>query len=309
MRLLVTGASGLLGINLALGASAQHEVIAVDRRKLAGTPFKLMNADLLAGGAVDAVLDEAQPDWVIHCAALANLEDCEADPYQARRLNAELPGVLAAACRSRSISLVHISTDAVFDGTRDGAYTEQDEPHPRSVYAATKLDGENAVLGAYPDAIVARVNFYGWSPSGKRSLAEFFFNNLSSHKPVSGFTDVIFCPMFVTDLAGMLLSMLEKKLYGLYHAVGPQAMSKYQFGVEIARKFGLSEADVSPKSVQSSGLVAQRSHNLWLSSHKLSTDLGRALPDFSTGLDRFYTQFKQGYPQKIRSYQQIGTGA
>jgi dTDP-4-dehydrorhamnose reductase len=309
MRLLVTGASGLLGINLALEASAQHEVIAVDRRKLAGTPFKLINADLLAGGAVDAVLDEAQPDGVIHCAALANLEDCEADPYQARRLNAELPRVLAAACSSRNISLVHISTDAVFDGTRDGSYTEQDEPHPRSVYAATKLDGENAVLSAYPDAIVARVNFYGWSPSGKRSLAEFFFNNLSSHKPVSGFTDVIFCPMFVTDLAGMLLSMLEKKLYGLYHAVGPQAMSKYQFGVEIARKFGLPEADVSPKSVQSSGLVAQRSHNLWLSSHKLSTDLGRALPDFSTGLDRFYTQFKQGYPQKIRSYQQIGTGA
>jgi dTDP-4-dehydrorhamnose reductase len=81
-------------------------------------------------------------------------------------------------------------------------------------------------------------------------------------------------------------------------------MSKYQFGVEIARKFSLRESEITPKSVTFSGLVAKRSNNLWLSTHKLSTDLGEALPEFSTGLDEFYTQFKQGYPQKIRSYQQ-----
>jgi dTDP-4-dehydrorhamnose reductase len=191
---------------------------------------------------------------------------------------------------------------------REGPYTEDDEPHPVSVYATTKLEGEQAVLSTHPDAIVARVNFYGWSPSGKRSLAEFFFNNLSSKKSIGGFTDVIFCPMYVTNLAELLMAMLQKRLYGLYHVVGPQAMSKYQFGVEIARKFGLSEALVLPKSVQSSSLVAQRSHNLWLSTNKLSTDLGQPLPDFSTGLDKFYSQFQQGYPQKIRSYQQVWIG-
>jgi dTDP-4-dehydrorhamnose reductase len=305
MKLLVTGASGLLGINLSLQASRQHEVVAVDRRKLSGTPFKIINADLLADGAVESVLDEASPDWVIHCAAMANLEDCEADPKQADQLNAKLPGMLAQACCRRAIRMVHISTDAVFDGTKSGSYTEEDEPHPMSTYARTKLEGEQAVLHAHPGAVVARVNFYGWSPSGKRSLAEFFFNNLSSNKSMSGFTDVIFCPMFVTDLSDVLLEMLQKDLHGIYHAVGPQAMSKYQFGVEIARKFGLQESGISPKSVQSSSLVARRSHNLWLSTHKLSTALGRPLPDFSTGLDKFYTQYQQGYPQKIRGYQHV----
>ncbi|HLO14886.1 MAG TPA: sugar nucleotide-binding protein, partial [Anaerolineales bacterium] len=96
----------------------------------------------------------------------------------------------------------------------------------------------------------------------------------------------------------------EKDLSGLYHVVGAQAMNKYQFGVEIARTFGLRENLISPKSVLSSELTAKRSHNLWMSIHKLSTDLGREIPDFSTGLDEFYTQFQQGYPQKIRSYQQ-----
>ena len=304
MKLLITGASGLLGLNLALEASSAHEVTAVDRNKLAGIPFRVLKADLLEPGAVDSILDSAGPDWVIHCAALADLEACEADPELARCLNAELPGELAAACRRRSISLVHISTDAVFDGQKDGAYREEDEPNALSVYARTKLAGEKAVMAANPDAVVARVNFYGWSPSGRRSLAEFFFNNLSAGKSISGFTDVVFCPMLVNDLAEVLLQMLEKGLSGLYHAVGPQAMSKYQFGVELARKFKLNENAIAPKSVLSSTLIAQRAHNLQLSTHKLSTVFGRDLPDFSTGLDRFYTQYQQGYPQEVRSYQQ-----
>jgi dTDP-4-dehydrorhamnose reductase len=91
----------------------------------------------------------------------------------------------------------------------------------------------------------------------------------------------------------------------LYHVVGAQPMSKYQFGVEVARKFGLRESLISPRSVEGSGLTAKRSHNLWLSTHKLSTDLGSEIPSFSTGLDGFYTQFQQGYPQKIRGYQHL----
>lgn len=304
MRLLITGASGLLGINLALEAGARYEVFAVDRRKLARTPFRILNADLLDPGAVDRVLDQARPDWVIHCAALANLEDCEANPSLAEQMNARLPGRVAAACRDRGLPLVHISTDAVFDGTQEGPYVEEDPPRPVSVYARTKLEGERGVLSAWPDAIVARVNFFGWSPSGKRSLGEFFYNNLSAGRYVSGFADVTFCPMFVGDLAEVLLKMLEKRLHGLYHAVGPQAMSKYQFGVEIARKFGLDPLHITPKSVHTSPLVAPRSHNLRLSTHKLSTALGEPLPGFSTGLDRFYQQLQHGYPQNIRSYQQ-----
>lgn len=304
MKLLITGASGLLGLNLALEAMSAHEVIGVDRGKLVRAPFRVVKTDLLAPDAVETLLDATRPEWVVHCAALADLEACEDDPGLARRLNADIPAQLASACAARGIRLVHISTDAVFDGTKDGFYTEEDTPNPLGIYAQTKLAGERAVLDAYPGAVVARVNFYGWSLGGRRSLAEFFFNNLTHNKSMSGFTDVVFCPMFVRHLAGVLLSMLEKRLSGLYHAVGAQAMSKYQFGVEIARKFSLPESEISPKSILSSGLTARRSHNLWLSTDKLSTDLGESLPEFSTGLDEFFTQYRQGYPQKIRSYVQ-----
>jgi dTDP-4-dehydrorhamnose reductase len=303
-RLLITGSSGLLGLNLALDAMHAHEVIGVDRAKLTSPPFPILNADLLSAGEVDRVLDAARPDWVIHCAALADLEACEADPGLARQLNADLPGALAKACHTRGLPMVQISTDAVFDGTKSGVYTEEDAPNPVSVYAQTKLDGERAVLAAHPEAIVARVNFFGWSLSGRRSLAEFFFHNLTNNKSMSGYTDVIFCPMHARHLGQVLLAMLEKNLHGLYHAVGPEPMSKYKFGVDIARKFGLNGNEISPRSIHTSKLVARRAHNLYLSTDKLSTALDMSLPSFSTGLDLFYQQYQEGYPQKLQSYAQ-----
>jgi dTDP-4-dehydrorhamnose reductase len=305
MKILITGSSGLLGLNLALDAMRSHQIIGADRDTLASVPFELINADLLATDAVRRILVESKPEAVIHCAALANVDACETNPELAYRMNADLPARLADVCARQKVRLIHISTDAVFDGQKDGIYTEGDAPNPQGVYAQTKLDGERAVLRVNPMAVVARVNFYGWSLSGRRSLSEFFVNNLGSGKSVNGFTDVIFCPMLVNHLGRLLIAMLEQGLHGLYHVVGPQAMSKYQFGIEIARKFGLKESLISPQSVDKSSLTARRSHNLRLSTNKLSTDLNVTLPAFSTGLDEFYTQYQQGYPQKIRSYQQL----
>lgn len=295
----------MLGINLAMEALGGHEVIGVDRGKLKSAPFPVIKANFFDRNAFEPALQSTRPDWVINCAALANLEECEKHPGQAKILNTDLPRDLATACAGQGIKFVHLSTDAVFDGTGEAVYTEEDEPNPQSIYAQTKLAGERAVQEANPQAVIARVNFFGWSLGGRRSLAEFFFHNLSEGKNVNGFTDVIFCPMWVTDLSRTLIDMLEKNLSGLYHVVGSQAISKYQFGLEVARRFGLSESLISPQSVEQSSLTAKRSHNLWLSIHKLSTDLGREIPSFSTGLNGFYTQFQQGYPQKIRSYQQL----
>ncbi len=306
MKILVTGASGLLGLNLSLMEFGTHTLVGVDRGKLAGTPFELTRAELTQPQAVSRLIDTVRPDAVIHTAALANLEACEANPEAARILNAEVPGFLAEACAKNNIRLIHISTDAVFDGTKDGIYTESDAPSPPGTYSATKLQGELNVLSAYPLAAIARVNFFGWSLSGTRSLSEFFYNKLSAGQPCNGFTDVFFCPMFVGDLAGTLVQMLDKGLSGLYHVVGSEALSKYEFGQRIARQFRFDESLVIPKSVEESGLIARRSHNLRLSIHKLSTALGQDIAGVSTGIERFYTQAQQGYPQKMRSYQQAG---
>lgn len=305
MRLLITGAGGLLGINLALRASRAHTVFGLDRSPLHGAPFELIQVDLLSARGFEQALTDSKAEAVIHCAAMADVDACERDPSAAWQVNASVPRVIAQLCRRNAVGLIHISTDAVFDGTTSGSYSEDDRPSPTSTYARTKAAAEEEVLGAYPEAVVARVNFYGWSPTGRRSLAEFFVSNLTAGSEVKGFTDVMFCPMLVTDLGELLLRILEHDLSGLYHAVGPEPMSKYDFGVALARTFGLDSRRISPGTVDAAGLKARRAHNLSLSVHKLSTALGEPLPSFSTGLGEFHQQFKEGYPQVLRSYRQL----
>lgn len=299
---MVTGASGLLGLNFALAVDGRkHQVTGVDNRNpLSWVNFKTRQADLTEPGILERLVDEVKPDVILHCAAMANVDECEKKPADAQRVNAALPGEIAAVAKQNGIKLVHISTDAVFDGQK-GDYSENEEPKPLSVYAQTKRDGELAVLEANPNALVARVNFYGWSISGTRSLAEFFVNNLSEGKDVKGFTDIHFCPMMVLDLAATLTEAVEKDLSGLYHCVGPKGMSKYDFGVAIARQFGFEEKLVHPASVLDGGLKAARSPKLTLSTRKLAEALGHPLPEFAQGLVRFHDQYRHGFPQMIRS--------
>ena len=301
-KFLVTGASGLLGLNFALAVDGKiHQVTGVDNRNPLGwVNFKTQQAELTDKSMIERLLEGFEPDVILHCAAMANVDDCEKRPADAERVNALLPGELALGAMKHHVKLVHISTDAVFDGQR-GNYTEKDEPNPLSVYARTKRDGEASVLDANPDALVARVNFYGWSISGTRSLAEFFVNNLAAGKTVKGFTDVLFCPMMVLDLAATLVEAVEKDLKGIYHCVGPQSMSKYDFGVSIARQFGFDESLVIPASVTDGGLTAARSPNLTLSTEKLTEALGHSLPAFEPGLAKFHDQYRHGFPELIKS--------
>ena len=304
MRILITGASGLLGLNLALETTRRHTVFGtVNEHALYSKTFTVVQTDLLVPGAVERLLESTHPDWVIHCAALANLEACEADPLLAKQINTDLPRTLASHVARSGARLVHVSTDAVFDGLR-GDYTEEDHPTPACAYSRTKLDGELAVAEADPKAIIARVVFYGWSLNGKRSLAEFFFNNLRQGRQVMGFTDLFFCPLLANDLADIFVRMLEKKLSGLYHVVSSESLSKYDFGIRLARRFNLDGSLINPISVTDSGLKATRSPNLTLRSDKLAKALGESLPNISTGLDRLYTLYQQGYPQLL---QHLGT--
>jgi dTDP-4-dehydrorhamnose reductase len=299
MRVLVTGASGLLGLNLALEAAKTHTVFGlVNSHSLDTQEFTILQGNLLEPGTVERILDQTQPDWVIHCAALAVVDACESDPVQAQQLNSELPVKLAEHVARGGARLLHISTDAVFDG-QQGNYSEHDSPNPLSTYARTKLAGERRVAQVDPQAIIARVNLYGWSLIGQRSLGEFFFTNLSAGREVMGFTDVFFCPLLANDLANILLEMLSLKLTGLYHVVSPECLSKYDFGVRLARKFGLDEELIQPRSVEQAGLTAARSPRLTLRTEKLVNALGHDLPDIATGLESYYQLYQLGYPERL----------
>ncbi len=299
-RILVTGASGLLGLNFCLRFYRQHELTGVvNSHPLPGARFPVVQTDLARPGEIEHLLDQVQPALLLNAAALANIDDCESMPEQTWRINVDLPRSMAKACSSRGVRLIHLSTDAVFDGLR-GDYSEEDEPSPRSVYARSKLASEHAVLEELPGALVARLNFYGWSLFGKRSLAEFFFYNLSERKPVLGFVDVQFCPLEVTHLAEILLRLDELGCGGLYHVVSSQSLTKHAFGLAVAERFGLDGSLIRPVSVRESGLRAVRSPDLRLRTDKLTTALGQPPPGQTECLQRFFEQYQSCYPQQVR---------
>lgn len=299
-KILVTGASGLLGLNFCMQNYKDHQITAVvNRNSLNNAPFVVLHENLTHPGSISELIDKTRPDIILHCAAMANVDQCENQPQSARQINSDVPADLANLTKNRGIKLVHVSTDAVFDGQK-GSYVESDTPNPLGVYARTKLDGEKSVLSENPEAIIARVNFYGWSLNGQRSLSEFFFNNLTNNQAVMGFTDVYFCPLLANDLAEILMKMVVRGLSGIYHTVSSECISKYEFGIKVAKRFELNTNLIKPTLVKNSGLQAVRSPNLTMITKKLAAALDETLPDQNQGINRLFRLFEQGYLDLIK---------
>ena len=301
-RLLVTGASGMLGANLALLAQNMgYEVVGwTNSRPLVDAPFATRAVDFCDPEGLAQAFEASQPDALINCAAQANVDAAEKHPEHAFRINADAAGELAQMARAANVTMIHVSTDAVFDGTK-GNYTETDTPNPLNTYAKSKLAGERAVAEANPEVAIARVVFYGWSPTGTRSLAEFFYNNLTAGKPVNGFTDMFFSPLYVGHLAETLLEMLQKHLSDIYHVYSPESLSKYDFGLNLAQEFGLDANLIRPISALDSDLLARRSLNLSMNTEKLQAALGKPLPNQDEGLRALHADFDSGLRQKLLS--------
>ena len=299
-RILITGASGLLGANLVLDAVGRYEVTPVSHQQRVEWPgVESLQADLAQAGAASELLGLVRPDWVIDCAAATDVDACEADPPMAFRLNRDMAGQVAMAARSVGARLAHISTDAVFDGER-GGYVEGDQPNPINVYGQSKLEGERAVRAADPDALIVRTNIFGWTSQGKRSLAEWFVGHLEAGRGCRGFTDIFVSPILVNDLSEFLFRMLEAGLQGLYHVAGGDCVSKYQFGVTIARTFGLEAELIEPVRVETSELRAPRGRRLCLRGQRIERELGIRLPPAREGLARFKALREEGRPADLR---------
>lgn len=261
-RLMVTGASGLLGANLVLEAMGSHQVIAVTHRHpVAASGVAAYQVDLTDGRAARALVAETAPEWIVHCAAATDVDDCEQDPEFAQRLNRDMAAHVAAAAFAQEAAFLLISTDAVFDG-ETGNYDETAAPNPLSAYGRSKVAGEQAVLREYPKALVLRTNIYGWNARAKESLAEWFLHRCESGLRSPGWTDVWSTPILVNDLAGIVLRLLASGACGLYHVGGATCLSKYEFGRHVAAAFDFDPELIEAASVAEAGLAAPRARRL-----------------------------------------------
>jgi len=282
MRALILGASGFLGSYAGYALQkAGWRVTGASRSALRGYSSSI-GLDSLRDVSV-AIRSEPW-DLVMNCLAIANHEACEQDPASARLVNHELPGIWADEAGQNGSYFIHFSTDAVFDGDSIDLYDEQDPTGGSSVYGKTKRDGELAVLVANPQALVFRINFFGWSHNGGRGILDFFANGLASGIAMTSFRDYVVSSLYVGHLFELALGALSANGSGLYHLVSSTPLSKYDFGVTVARAMGADSDLIQPGLLSDSPTLSNRGHNLGLSVSKLENLVGRPIPSTPEGI-------------------------
>lgn len=300
--ILVTGASGLLGSNLLLtGTNLRLAVGAVTNRHRIRLPrVPQWQLDLTDSPAVRRMVREAKPSVIFHCAAQTDLDVAERDPRETEGINVEATRVLARAAAEVGSRLIYVSTDAVFDGSRS-MKEEGDAVGPLSVYGRTKYDGEVACASENSDVLIVRTNIYGWNAQAKYSLAEWMLAKFEAKENFPGFTDIYFCPMLVNDFIDVVLSMLERRVNGIYHVCGSEKISKYNFAISIATVFGFDGGSVRPALYAESALRAKRALDLSMSTRHVSAALGRRMPSVEQGLRRFAALRENGYRSELKA--------
>ncbi|HVL31055.1 MAG TPA: dTDP-4-dehydrorhamnose reductase [Solirubrobacteraceae bacterium] len=229
MRLLVTGAGGMLGqAVVATAARLGHDVRGATRAEL----------DVTVEAAVVVAMHEFRPEAVVNCAAYTDVDGAESDPLTAEAVNAVGAGHVAAAAAEVGASVVHVSTDYVFDGSKREPWLESDPVSPLGAYGVSKLAGERAVAAANPaHAIVRTAWLFG---AGGRNFVDTMLALGAERGHVSVVTDQVGCPTWTRHLAGALVSLAERpQETGVHHIAGSGACSWHDLATEVLARAGI----------------------------------------------------------------------
>lgn len=278
MRVVVVGAGGGLGAAVAAECAAVHETVAFTRAQL----------DASDDRAVEATLERVRPEVIVNCAAYTDVDGAEDHPVEALNGNAFAVRALARAAVVHDATLVHYSTDFVFDGTATRPYTELDETNPRSVYAVSKLLGEWFAVDV-PRAYVLRVeSLFGRAPGAgpsKGSVAG-ILKTLTAGGVPKVFEDRTISPTYVIDAARATRRLVESDApAGTYHCVNSGSCTWLAFAQELARQLGI-EPRLEPVRMSDMKLKAARPQYCVLSNDKLRA-VGIEMPAWQDALRRY----------------------
>ena len=251
MKILLTGATGQLGAELCeVLADQGHFVV----------PLSHDDIEISDGDLVDKLCIQEKPDVIINTAAMHNVENCELDPLSAYNINAVGARNLAKAATAGGSTLVHVSTDYVFDGKKGSPYTELDAPVPLNVYGNTKLSGEMFVRTEAPKHLILRVSgLYGVNPcraKGGRNFVTTMLKLASERDEVRVVDDEILSPTHTLDIARQIDKLLRAEKFGTFHVSSQGQCSWYAFARRIfdlrgiTTKLSIAASDEFPAKVR-----------------------------------------------------------
>ena len=267
MKILVTGANGMLGQDLCpILEDEGFEVVETDIHNLDITDIK----------CVENVLTAEKPDYVIHCAAYTNVDKAEEDKEIAYKINAEGTKNLAEVCKKSDITLVYISTDYVFDGTKEGKYLPTDKTNPMSVYGASKLEGEKSVQECEKYYITRTSWLYGHH--GKNFVETMI--SLKDKEELKVVDDQVGCPTWTCELANGIVKIITEKMpYGIYQVCGSGHTSWYGFAKKTFELCGF-DVNLKPCTTEEFPRPAKRPKNSIMENGKLCRNWEVALKEY-----------------------------
>jgi dTDP-4-dehydrorhamnose reductase len=277
MRILVTGARGMLGTDLVCVLEEKgDEVFATDVEELDITQLEYLNK----------MIGDICPDVVVNCAAYTEVDRAEEEPNKAFSVNAKGAKNLALVCKEFDIDLCHISTDYVFDGTKNAPYMPDDPPSPINTYGKSKLAGEKNIQEIMKKFYIIRTSWL-YGKYGKN----FVFKMLElakKQKELRVVDDQIGSPTWTVTLARVIAELIGKEMYGLYHVTDETGggISWYEFAKEILKRSD-HELKVIPITSKEFPLLAKRPKNSVLDLKNVQSLLGDKLPDWHESLDKF----------------------
>ena len=294
-RILVIGSNGLLGQKVAeqlvRGSAARITLASVEdapvRDQLSTEYVKL---DITVRKDVREVVGTVNPDVIINCAAMTNVDACETERDMAWKINVGGVEHLVEAARGKGTTIVHVSSDYIFDG-RSGPYAEDDRPEPLSYYGKSKLASENVLrTSGLPHFIARTMVLYGIAPGVKANFALWLIKSLEAGQTVRVVDDQIGNPTLVDDLAFGLLRAVELGKNGVYNIAGRDIVTRFEFAVRLAKFFGLDPKLVHPVKTAQLRQPAARPLRSGLITPKAEVDLGFKPSTIEEGLATLKSQ-------------------
>lgn len=283
MNILVIGGSGQLGQTIKAAAKdSEHRFIYTCFRN--GLQDGMVRLDITDRDAVDSAVRDLAVDVIVNCAGYTDVEKAESEEDKAFKANAEAAAFLADAAARHGATLIHISTDYVFDGLSGEPYGEDAEPAPLSAYGRSKLAGELAVLAAGCPCIIIRTSWL-YSPYGK-NFVKTILSKSETHAMLKVVSDQIGTPTYAGDLAEFIMTLLEPenlKKTGVYHYTDEGVCSWFDLACEVCELSG-NLCEVTPCETGEYPVKAARPHYSVLSKSKVKKTFGIEIPYWKDSL-------------------------
>jgi dTDP-4-dehydrorhamnose reductase len=262
-KVLIIGANGMLGRDMLNHLSDDYSVIGAD----------INEVDIASQTQVDKYVPAQEPGLVVNCAAVSSADECEKDAERAFKVNTGGPVNLAKVCKRLGIPLVHISSDFIFDGTKDTPYREDDPPNPLMIYGETKLASEKEIAKVFNDFIVIRPRWlFGFND---KSFVRFILRKVAEDGPVPIYNAEHACPTYTLDLVDGILNLVDQPARGIYHFSNYGHCDRLEFAREIFDIMGYDKSRLQKVHNKPASWIAERPRTVILSTDKYTRATGK----------------------------------